>query len=594
MEAIRSIREDLVSVTSIDPEVQADLDAHPEEKELFATRVTKNLRHLGKKLTTKEGWFGKYDYAYLFVPAVPFLNRKPKTQPFFALHDEMPIFLGMLLGLQHALSMLAGLCTPPIIISGFANLSTIQEQYLVSVSLMVSGFLSAIQITRFHIPKTPYFLGTGLISVVGTSFATITIVTKGFPQMYKTGFCPSDADGNPLPCPDGYGAVLATSAVCGILEVVLSFMPPAILQKIFPPLVTGPVVLLIGVSLVQSSFQDLAGGSGCVTSNVCAKGLPWGSAQFVGLGFLVFVTIIFCEKWGSPIMKSCAVICGLLVGCIVGAACGYFTSESIDMAPAATFVWVHTFKLRIYAPMVLPFLACYIVLMMEAIGDITASSDVSRLEISGPLYESRVQGGVLADGCNGILAALMTLPPMSTFAQNNGVIAITKCAARTVGYWCCFFLVVMGVFSKFAAALVSIPSAILGGMTSFLFTSVSVSGLKIISSIPFTRRDRFVLTCSLMFGLGATLVGDWFEHVFTYTGDNKSLEGFMNAIVLVMETGFALAGFIGVILNLFIPQELDEDDEADHMIEEQIVETSSIQGSSENEKKDSEKKYEQV
>lgn len=589
LHAVQSLRQELSSVTSIDPEVQADLDAHPEENLIFTERVRRNFHKFVKKVTTKEGLFGHYDYSYLFIPAVPFVSKKPRTQPFFGLHDDMPIFLGLLLGLQHSLSMLAGLATPPILISGFANLDTKQEQYLVSASLMVSGFLSAIQITRFHIPKTPYFIGTGIISVVGTSFATITIVTKGFPMMYKTGFCPTDSKGNELPCPDGYGALIGTSCVCGLLEVVLSFLPPAILQRIFPPVVTGPVVLLIGVSLVETGFEDFAGGSGCMSSGTCAKGLPWGSAQFIGLGFLVYVTIIFCEKWGSPIMKSCAVICGLLVGCIVGAACGYFIHEGIDVAPAVTFVWVHTFKLNVYGPMVLPFLACYIVLMMEAIGDITASSDVSRLDISGPLYESRIQGGVLADGFNGILAGLMTLPPLSTFAQNNGVIAITKCAARTVGYWCCFFLVIMGVFSKFAAALVEIPSAILGGMTTFLFTSVAVSGLKIISTIPFTRRDRFVLTCSLMFGLGATLLGDWFDNVFTYSGDNKALEGFLNAIVLVMETGFAIAGFIGVILNLFIPQDLDENDEADHLIDEEVVENSSNNGNSSSDEKKADK-----
>lgn len=589
LHAVQSLRQELSSVTSIDPEVQADLDAHPEENLIFTERVRRNFHKFVKKVTTKEGLLGHYDYSYLFIPAVPFVSKKTRTQPFFGLHDDMPIFLGLLLGLQHSLSMLAGLATPPILISGFANLDTKQEQYLVSASLMVSGILSAIQITRFHIPKTPYFIGTGIISVVGTSFATITIVTKGFPMMYKTGFCPTDSKGNELPCPDGYGALIGTSCVCGLLEVVLSFLPPAILQRIFPPVVTGPVVLLIGVSLVETGFEDFAGGSGCMSSGTCAKGLPWGSAQFIGLGFLVYVTIIFCEKWGSPIMKSCAVICGLLVGCIVGAACGYFTHEGIDVAPAVTFVWVHTFKLNVYGPMVLPFLACYIVLMMEAIGDITASSDVSRLDISGPLYESRIQGGVLADGFNGILAGLMTLPPLSTFAQNNGVIAITKCAARTVGYWCCFFLVIMGVFSKFAAALVEIPSAILGGMTTFLFTSVAVSGLKIISTIPFTRRDRFVLTCSLMFGLGATLLGDWFDNVFTYSGDNKALEGFLNAIVLVMETGFAIAGFIGVILNLFIPQDLDENDEADHLIDEEVVESSSNNGNSSSDEKKTDK-----
>lgn len=283
--------------------------------------------------------------------------------------------------------------------------------------------------------------------------------------------------------------------------------------------------------------------------------LPWGSAEFIGLGFLVFASIILFEKWGSPIMQSCAVILGLLVGCIVAAACGYFSSSKISSAPAATFIWVHTFKLSLYGPVVLPMLAVYLVLMMEAIGDITATCDVSRIEVEGDVFESRIQGGVLADGFNGVLAGLMTMTPMSTFAQNNGVISLTKCANRTVGYFCCFFLLIMGIFSKFAAAIVSIPDSVIGGMQTFLFCSVAVSGVRIISTVPFTRRTRFILTSSLSMGLGAILVPDWFSYVFTYSGDNTGLQGFLDAIVIFMESGFTITAFVGLILNLFIPED---------------------------------------
>ncbi|ODV78220.1 uric acid-xanthine permease [Suhomyces tanzawaensis NRRL Y-17324] len=529
-------------------------------------------RRLVRKFTTKDGLLGDYDYGYLFIPEIPFLSKEPKTQPFFGLDSEMPLILGMILGFQHTLSMLAGVVTPPLIIGGATNMSPTLINYLVSSSLITSGILTCIQITRFHIKGTKYYIGTGLLSVVGTSFATITIVTKALPLMYKTGICPLDADGNPLACPDGYGHILASGLVCSLLEILLSFLPPKALQKMFPPIVTGPVVLLIGISLIESGFLDWVGGSACV-GKVCEVGrhlLPWGSAQFVGLGFLVYVSIILAERFGSPIMKSCAVIIGLLVGCIVAAACGYFSSSGISEAASVTFMWVHTFKLKVYAPVILPFLAVYIVLMMECIGDVTATCDVSRLEVEGELYESRIQGGVLADGFNGLLSGLLTVTPMSTFAQNNGVISVTKCANRKVGYWCAFFMIIMGIFSKFAAAIVSIPKAVLGGMTSFLYCSVAVSGVKIISTTEFTRRDRFVLTASLLPGFGAVLVSNWFDHVFTYTGDNRSLSGFMDAIVLVMETGYAVSGFIGLILNLTLPQIKDEIEEINEIVLETV------------------------
>ena len=234
--------------------------------------------------------------------------------------------------------------------------------------------------------------------------------------------------------------------------------------------------------------------------------LPWGSAQFIGLGFSVFVTIVICERFGSPIMKSCAVVIGLLVGCIIAGATKYFDASGIKAAPAISFIWVHTFSLSVYGPIVLPLLAVYIVLMMEAIGDITATCDVSRLEVEGKLFDSRIQGGVLADGLNGLIAGLCTISSLSVFAQNNGVIALTRCASRKAGYAACFFLVVMGIFSKFAAALVAIPASVLGGMTTFLFSAVAISGVRIISTVPFTRRNRFILTAAMSLGFGVCYV----------------------------------------------------------------------------------------
>lgn len=204
-------------------------------------------------------------------------------------------------------------------------------------------------------------------------------------------------------------------------------------------------------------------------------------------------------------------------------------------------------------------LVVFIICACEATGDITATCDVSGLEVEGEVFESRIQGGILADGINGLLASLMTITPMTTFAQNNGVIALTRCANRKAGYCCAMFLMIAGIFSKFAAALVSIPASVLGGMTTFLFCAVAVSGMAIINRVPFNRRNRFILTASLALGYGATLVPTWFEHVFTYQGDNRSLEGFFNAIELVMETGFAITAFVAMILNATMGEEIEAD-----------------------------------
>jgi len=126
-------------------------------KPTFGDRASNLARRIVKKFTTKHGLLGDYDYGFLFLPNIPFMKKDPRAAPFFGLNDQMPVVLALLLGFQHALAMLAGIITPPLIMSGQGgvNLSEGEQQYLVSTSLIVCGILSAVQITRFHIRGTP-------------------------------------------------------------------------------------------------------------------------------------------------------------------------------------------------------------------------------------------------------------------------------------------------------------------------------------------------------------------------------------------------------------------------------------------------------
>lgn len=433
-----------------------------------------------------------------------------------------------------------------------------------------------------------YYLGTGLISVVGTSFATLSTANSIFDAMYSDGTCPtitaSDGTTSRGPCPDAYGKLLGTSLVASFLEIFMSFVPPKILQRIFPPMVTGTVILLIGASLIGSSgIPNWGGGSNACSSrpssgffqlcpNIAApRPLPWGSPEFIGLGFLSFVSILLVELFGSPFLKNASIIVGLAVGCIVAGATGYIDSSSIKSAPSITFLWVHTFKISVYAPAILPMLAVYISLAMEAIGDITASAEVSRVEVEGEEFESRIQGGILSDGLGGFFSALFTVTPLSIFAQNNGVIAITRCANRGAGRWCCFFLILFGILGKVSGVFLAIPNSVLGGVTTFLFASVATSGLRVLAYTQFTRRDRFVLAAALSFGFGDLLVPGIFTHLFDDVNAGKGLRGLLNSITIVLSTPFLSGGIVATILNLILPQE-------DLSPEEQNGEEADIEG----------------
>jgi uric acid-xanthine permease len=132
---------------------------------------------------------------------------------------------------------------------------------------------------------------------VGISFAIIPVAQGAFAQMYANGYCPVAADGTKLPCPQGYGAIIGTAAVCALVEIAISFLPPKVMLRIFPPIVTGPTVMLIGVHLIETGFMNWAGGSGpCASkpttglfvncpSNSAPHPLPWGSAEFLGMHF---------------------------------------------------------------------------------------------------------------------------------------------------------------------------------------------------------------------------------------------------------------------------------------------------------------------
>ncbi|KAI6097459.1 xanthine/uracil permease [Pisolithus sp. B1] len=557
--------------------------------------IRKHATTFRDKLTTKYGWLGDYDYAWLCSPTLPFSisGNKPvrRPPPFYGVEAELPLLLAMSCGLQHALAMLAGLITPPIIFASSLMLDAQTSAYMISTSLIGCGILSLVQMSRIRLWKG-YYLGTGLLSVVGTSFATLSTANAIFDAMYNDGTCPSSvaSDGTVTrgACPDAYGMVLGTSLICSFLEIGLSFIPPRTLQRIFPPIVTGTVIIMIGASLIGTSgILNWGGGSnGCQTRptsglyQLCPTvdsphALLWGSPQFIGLGFLSFVSIVLTELFGSPFLKNASIIVGLAVGCIVAGAAGYIDGSSIKSAPAITFLWVYTFKLRVYPAAILPMLAVYVSTTMEAIGDITASAEVSRLNVDDEEFDSRVQGGVLSDGMGGFLSALFTVTPLSIFAQNNGVIALTRCASRTAGRWCCVFLILFGVFGKISGFFLAIPDPVLGGVTTFLFASVVVSGFRVLSYVHYTRRDRFILAAAMSFGFGDLLVPDIFTYLFQGVKNPSSgLQSLFDSITIILSTPckyqtfivsiFLASGLVAVTLNLILPQEMLQVETSEH------------------------------
>lgn len=506
------------------------------------------------------------DYLYLVTPNIWPLNRKYKDYkaPFYGLNDRVPLLLTLLLGLQHALCMIGSIVSPPLAIaSGAFHFEAEMTEYLVSTAFITTGIATALQVTRLHVTKTPFFIGTGLLSVVGPTFDILPIVFNYAALRYKSGTCPITEDGTQGACPQAWGAVLGTMLCCVWIQIVMAFVPPKMLNKIFPKLITGSLLTLIGVYLIGNGLQNWGGSSNChggdgfyaLCPDISApKPLAWGHPKLIGLGFSVFATIVLVEAVGAPLMRSAAVIIGLAVGCAISGALGYWSTDQLKTAPNGTFLWVHTFDLSVDGTLVLPLIIMFACQAVSCIPDILATAELSGVDIEGAEFSSRIQGGILCDGLGSLFSALATGPPLVSQAGNNGVIVLTGCASRRAGWAASAFLILMGVIAKFGTVFASMPPSVLGGMQVFLYATIAVAGIRVLALIEWTRRDRFILTVALGIGFMDICQPDWFSSILTYDGPNQSLIGLEQGINLAVETPFVISAIVGVFLNAILPK----------------------------------------
>ncbi|KAF3040060.1 hypothetical protein E8E12_003175 [Didymella heteroderae] len=553
----------------MDSKLPEDTNSRPisQEEGIVSTRWKDTFAEVKYMLTTKDGWIGDYDYLYLVTPNIWPLNRKYKDYkaPFYGLNDRVPLLLTLLLGLQHALCMIGSIVSPPLAIaSGAFHFETGMTEYLVSTAFITTGLATALQVTRFHITKTPFFIGTGLLSVVGPTFDILPIVFNYAALRYNSGTCPVGDDGTKGACPQAWGAVLGTMLCCVWIQIAMAFVPPKILNRIFPKLITGSLLTLIGVYLIGNGLQNWGGSSNChggegfyaLCPDISApKPLAWGHPKLIGLGFSVFATIVCVEAVGAPLMRSAAVIVGLAVGCAISGALGYWSTDQLNTAPNGTFLWVHTFDLSVDGTLVLPLIIMFACQAVSCIPDILATAELSDVDIEGAEFSSRIQGGILCDGLGSFFSALATGPPMVSQAGNNGVIVLTGCASRRAGWAASGFLILMGVIAKFGAVFASMPPSVLGGMQVFLYSTIAVAGVRVLALIAWTRRDRFILTVALGIGFMDICQPDWFSSILTYNGPNKSLIGLEQGINLAVETPFVISAIVGVFLNSVLPRD---------------------------------------
>ncbi|EGR4433941.1 uracil-xanthine permease [Vibrio cholerae] len=441
-----------------------------------------------------------------------------KADLVYQLNDRPPLPQTIFAALQHLLAMFVAVITPSLIICQSLGVPADQTNTIISMSLFASGLSSFIQIRTFG----P--IGSGLLSIQGTSFNFLgPIIGAGL--ALKAGGADIETMMAAI-----FGTILVASSAEILLSRVLQFA-----QRVITPLVSGIVVTLIGLTLVQVGLISMGGGYAAMADG------SFGSLDKLALAGTVLAIIVLLNRAHNPYVRVASIVIAMLVGYVMAYLMGMVNTDNwaetqlialpIPMQYGLGFDW------SLFIPLVLIFL----ITALEAIGDITATSEVSGEPVKGPVYMKRIKGGVLADGLNSALAAVFNSFPNSTFSQNNGVILLTGVASRYVGYFIAGMLVLLGLFPGVASFVQLIPEPVLGGATIVMFGTIAAAGVRIISRVDLDRRAILIMALSFSMGLGIA--------------QKPEILQFMPEFIKnLFSSGVAAGGITAIVLNLLLPE----------------------------------------
>lgn len=436
----------------------------------------------------------------------------------YKLYDEPPLLESIFVAIQHVLAAFVGIVTPPLIICSSLGLSATDTSYIISMSLFASGICTFIQCKTFG----P--VGSGLLSLQGTSFAFLgSILGVGLTAI----------DGGRSP----QQALALIFGVCffGAFANVILSRVLHLLSKIVTPIVSGTLVMLIGLSLLKTSITSLAGGNAALQNGTFAN------FQNLALGGTVFLIVIVLTLSKNQYVRMGAIAIGLLVGYIASAIMGMLNFSSLSQLPVVSLPVPFRYGMSFDFAALIPFLILYPLTAIESVGDMTATSSVSGEPIQGPVYMRRIKAGVLADGLNSSLAALLNTFPITTFSQNTGVIQMTGVGSRYVGFFVAGILALLGLLPIVGGIFQAIPQPVLGGATTIMFGSIAVAGVKIVASENLDRRATIIIAVSLALGLGVVFVPELF--------DNQPA-----VIKNMFASATATGGLTAILLSWLLPQ----------------------------------------
>lgn len=483
-------------------------------------------------------------------------NKEKKVATPYDLDGRPPLKLAIPLGLQHVLAMFVGNLTPLLIITGACGIESggSLQVALLQNAMLIAGIVTLVQV--FTIGP----VGGKLPIVMGTS--------SGF-----IGVCRSVAGvmgGSVI----GYGAILAASFIGGLFETVLGgFLKP--LRKFFPAVVTGTVVLSIGLSLISVGIGSFGGGN---------TAPDYGSLENLFVGLVVLVVIVALKHGTKGFTSFSSILIGIIVGYIVVSIMGMvlpktftYVDEATGATVEATKAWALNWSKVADAPWfaipkimpvkwvfdmkaIVPICIMFVVTAVETVGDI---SGITEGGLGREATDKELSGGVMCDGIGSSFAALFGVLPNTSFSQNVGLVAMNKVVNRfSIGIGG-IFLIACGLFPKLAALISIMPQSVLGGAAVMMFASIVVSGIQLITKWPVTPRNVTIVSVALGlgYGLGANTA------VLAHLPESISL--------IFGGSGIVPAALFAIILNIVLPK--DEKSEVE-LAEEILAQKKKEQG----------------
>lgn len=436
----------------------------------------------------------------------------------FAHHDAPPAMTRFIAGLQHLMAVFGGIITAPLVLARGMGLDAADSNYLITSALLVSGLATLVQVTRIG----P--VGSGLLSVQGTSFTFIGPILFAFFGLPQA-MAPADK----------LAIIFGSLAVASLLVLPLAANIHR-LHFIFTSTVAGTTVFLIGSSLVLNNLGSLASEVQAAPTAAAA----WTSA---GLALVVFsVTLLL--SWSKHFwLRMTSIVLGFAVGFLIALTLGKIDFTLLGQLDTTFVPQPFHFGIGFDWGVLLIMLPIFVVSMMETIGDLTATSSLSRLPTKGPEYWGRIRGGVIADAVDCFLASIFATFPNITFAQNNGVIRLTGIASRKVGIVTGCMLMTLGLFPVIGGLFQLLPNAVLSGGTMLMFLMVAFAGIDIVKRGATSRRAWFIAALSVC---GCVLLSEVAVH----------LDFLHPQLQMLLQFHVSTGAFLAILLELVVPATL--------------------------------------